>query len=91
MAAVPYSAVHVPSSPTRRSRSRPAPEAQGTPNISSDHADDEIDADNYDQSPRGGEESADLYDRAVAIVLRDRKPRQLYSAASRDRYNRALR
>jgi S-DNA-T family DNA segregation ATPase FtsK/SpoIIIE len=34
---------------------------------------DEIDASNYEEMAGGGEESADLYDKAVAIVLRDRK------------------
>jgi S-DNA-T family DNA segregation ATPase FtsK/SpoIIIE len=48
---------------------------QGTPDyLDSITADDEIDADNYEQiAAGGGEESADLYDKAVAIVLRDRK------------------
>jgi S-DNA-T family DNA segregation ATPase FtsK/SpoIIIE len=56
--------------------------AQGTPEYleaitASD--DDEIDADNYEQVAGGsGEESNDLYDKAVAIVLRDRKASTSY-------------
>jgi S-DNA-T family DNA segregation ATPase FtsK/SpoIIIE len=54
--------------------------AQGTPEYleaitASD--DDEIDADNYEQIA-AGEESNDLYDKAVAIVLRDRKASTSY-------------
>src|ERR1700730_2828166 len=54
--------------------------AQGTPEyLDSITADDEIDADNYEQiAGASGEESTDLYDKAVAIVLRDRKASTSY-------------
>ena len=53
---------------------------QGTPEyLDSITADDEIDADNYEQIVgASGEESSDLYDKAVAIVLRDRKASTSY-------------
>ena len=53
---------------------------QGTPEyLDSITADDEIDADNYEQiAGQSGEESNDLYDKAVAIVLRDRKASTSY-------------
>jgi S-DNA-T family DNA segregation ATPase FtsK/SpoIIIE len=56
---------------------------QGTPEyLDSITADDEIDADNYEQIAAAGggagEESSDLYDKAVAIVLRDRKASTSY-------------
>jgi S-DNA-T family DNA segregation ATPase FtsK/SpoIIIE len=53
---------------------------QGTPEyLDSITADDEIDADNYEQiAGASGEESGDLYDKAVAIVLRDRKASTSY-------------
>jgi len=49
---------------------------QGAPEyLDSVTADDEIDADNYEQiaGAMSAEESGDLYDKAVAIVLRDKK------------------
>jgi S-DNA-T family DNA segregation ATPase FtsK/SpoIIIE len=53
--------------------------AQGTPEyLDAITADDEIDADNYEQLAGSGEESNDLYDKAVAIVLRDRKASTSY-------------
>src|SRR5262249_3442310 len=56
---------------------------QGTPEyLDSITADDEIDADNYEQiagaGGGSGEDSNDLYDKAVAIVLRDRKASTSY-------------
>jgi S-DNA-T family DNA segregation ATPase FtsK/SpoIIIE len=54
--------------------------AQGTPDyleaITADE--DEIDASNYEEFAGGDEESGDLYDRAVATVLRDRKASTSY-------------
>jgi len=49
--------------------------AQGTPEyLHSITVDDsEVDAENFEEANAGNDESADLYDRAVAIVLRDRK------------------
>ncbi|MCB1495547.1 MAG: DNA translocase FtsK, partial [Bauldia sp.] len=41
-------------------------------------ADDEVDASNYDSMAGGDDESNDLYDRAVAIVARDRKASTSY-------------
>jgi S-DNA-T family DNA segregation ATPase FtsK/SpoIIIE len=43
-------------------------------------ADDEVDADNYEQfaGALSAEESGDLYDKAVAIVLRDKKASTSY-------------
>ncbi|MEP0322362.1 FtsK/SpoIIIE family DNA translocase [Bauldia litoralis] len=40
--------------------------------------DDEVDASNYDAAAGGDDESNDLYDRAVAIVARDRKASTSY-------------
>jgi S-DNA-T family DNA segregation ATPase FtsK/SpoIIIE len=54
---------------------------QGAPEyLDSVTADDEIDADNYEQvaGAANAEESGDLYDKAVAIVLRDRKASTSY-------------
>jgi S-DNA-T family DNA segregation ATPase FtsK/SpoIIIE len=54
--------------------------AQGTPDyleaITADE--DEIDASNYDEFAAGDDESGDLYDRAAATVLRDRKASTSY-------------
>jgi S-DNA-T family DNA segregation ATPase FtsK/SpoIIIE len=49
--------------------------AQGTPEyLHSITVDDsEVDAENFEEANAGNDESSDLYDRAVAIVLRDRK------------------
>jgi len=54
---------------------------QGAPEyLDSVTADDEIDADNYEQiaGAMSAEESGDLYDKAVAIVLRDKKASTSY-------------
>jgi S-DNA-T family DNA segregation ATPase FtsK/SpoIIIE len=55
--------------------------AQGAPEyLDAITADDEIDADNFEQVNGGGSDadSPDLYDKAVAIVLRDRKASTSY-------------
>jgi S-DNA-T family DNA segregation ATPase FtsK/SpoIIIE len=53
--------------------------AQGTPDyLESITVEEEPDGENFDQLAEGEEESNDLYDRAVAIVLRDRKASTSY-------------